>query len=893
VGLRILPLVLWIYGLMLRLLPRTFREEYGSAMRVGLGRALRAQHRQRGRLGVLAYAARELADVVRIAWIQSRHLTDAAEERQRMFSGSTQDLRVTIRALRRRPGFAAMTIGILTLGLALNIVLFSMLNAVWKPALPYAYPDGIVVINEAFPQYGWTGVATSLATFHDLQSAIPSIERVAAYMQRRVSLSGSATQARLEAATISSNLWSVLGVQPVIGRGFTDLDDLAGAPPTVMISFGVWQDHFGSAADVVGRAVTIDGISRVIVGVMPVGFRFPEAEQLWLPLGSLLDVPGNTLQDRALRTWEVVGRLRPGASVAQADAEVRALGEQLAGAFPDANGGWALTTIPIARASFQATGAFFGALQVGGLLIVLIMCSNLGNLLLARGEQRRRELAICASLGASRGRLIRLLMFEVSILAVAGLGLALIFADWAIALVPRAIPESIPFYIRFRIDASVVAFAAVLTAATAVIAGLGAAFRATAGAPYPVLSQTSVALAGGGKAGRARAVFLFVQTATAAALLVSTLVVGLGLMRFQRTDLGFNPSDTLLLEVPLPAATYTREDQTRAFTRTVLERIGAVPNVEAAAAVASMPVAAGSGNALMETDGGNELVGADRAPSTFRVITPLYFRATGMRLVRGRTFTAADRFGAEPVVIVNAEAARRIFRTPDPTGRRLLFGRSAAARQWRTVVGVVADTTEQPLDPEIEPRVFVPFEQEPARGLTLAVRTIGRPELLSHPVVRAVRDVDPALATETPISAERRLSNGLWPLRFFSAFAAALSAFGVIVACSGVYGLAHYLTLARTREIALRLALGAGVKRVFFLVARQTGGPILAGLGVGLVISLAVSTTLQHVMVGVPGFDPMATALGMGVLIVAATVAVGIPATRMTRVQPSEALRNG
>jgi predicted permease len=877
------------YRLLLRLFPRSFRREFGPEMLATFRQALEEQRCRSGATRALIYTLRECRAAVAAAYREHRPRRTRSA---RSMLGFSRDLRLTLNALRRSPGFAAVAVATLSLGMAVNLVLFSMLNAVRRPELPYSNPDRLVVINEAYPPYGWTQQATSLRTFRDLQTDVRSFAAVAAYSQRRVSLSGRGVNMRVQSAIVSSELWSVLGVRPIVGRSFDAAEDRPGAAPTVMISASLWKERFGSVADLQGLRVTVDGVEREIVGVMPPALRFPETEELWIPLGSMLQAaPPAALNDRSNRGWQIVGRLRPGVTEAAAVEELRALALRNAEAFPDTNRDWTLTAIPIEEDTLRAVGSFFAALQAGGILLALIMCGNLGNLLLARGEQRRRELAICASLGATRASLLRLLMLEISVLTSVAMGAAILIAGWAITAVPLMIPEAIPFYIRFRIDAAVLAFAAALASTTAIAAGLAAAFRATAGDPYPVLVGSASSLVATGRASRTRTALLFTQTAMACALLASALVVGRGLMRFQAMDLGFDPRTTLMVEVPLPLAKYADASRIRTFSYELIDRVSTVADVRTAGISSPLPLFAERRGAALEIEVDGRRTGIDANPGTYRAVTPAFFTASGIDLLQGRAFTMADTAGAEPVVIINTEAARRIFKTDRVLGRKLRFGQSADTRMWHTVIGVVENTTEQPLDPEIEARLFVPFDQQPGRAVTLTVRTAGPPEAQSRAVAEAVRHTDPSLAAEEPISGMRRLSTALWPVRFFSLFAALFSAFGLAVACGGVYGLTRYLTLARTKEIALRLALGAGTRTVFAMMVRQNGAPVLAGLLAGGATSVGITNVLQHVMVGMPATDLLATTIAMTTLAAAAGLAIAIPAARVARVRPADALR--
>jgi putative ABC transport system permease protein len=501
----------------------------------------------------------------------------------------------------------------------------------------------------------------------------------------------------------------------VLGRGFSEDEDRAGPAHPVVIGYRLWRDRYGLDLNVLNRSVVVDGVPRAVVGVMPEGFRFPEVEVIWMPLGVVLERDPRAFEMRDARAWRIVARLEPNLAFAQARSELETFADRWADDHPLTNRDWTLSAVPVTEESLVATGRFFGALQAGALLLVVVMCGNLGNLLLARGEQRRRELAIRASLGASRGRLVFLLMSEAVLLSLTAAALALLLANWGIRLVPLAIPESIPFYIRFRIDEVVVAFTAVVALMSAIAAGLASASPAPRGDVARVLAGGAATLAAATGAGRLRSIFLFAQTALAAALLSSTLVVASGLLQFQRMDLEFEPANALLVELPLPAPMFATPGETRTFASRALERVALLPGVLAAGLSAPIPVALppGTRNAIdveSSPDRGRSLEG----PATYQSVTSGFFPAAGVRVLRGRVFTPADGSRSEPVAVVNAEAARRLFGEADAVGKRIRFGRAADLRPWWTIVGIVSNTVVQPLDPEVEPQIYVPYDQDPA-----------------------------------------------------------------------------------------------------------------------------------------------------------------------------------
>ena len=797
----------------------------------------------------------------------------------------------TVHGLRRAPGFSLTVIVMLSVAMAANSVMFSVMNAVARPELPYRDASRILSISEAFQPYGWTDVPTSLGTYDDLrQSSLDG--DVALHSQRRVSYAdGQTAPTRLQAAVISSNLWRTLGMAPTLGRDFAPEDDRPGGAQPILIGYRVWRERYGQNPNVLNMSVIVDGVARRIAGVMPEGFRFPETEDVWLPLGTALD--GGARQDqRDVRAWRVVARLNPGATIEGVRVDLVSLSSRLADEHPLTNRGWKLSAVPIVRESLVATGTFFGALQAGAFLLVLLMCGNLGNLLLARGEQRRRELAIRSTLGASRARLVAFVLYEGVILSMVAAVIALLLASWCIRLLPTAMPESIPFYIRFRIDPVVIGLTTMLALAIAAAAGAGSALRVPIRDPARVLASGSLTLVSATGTVRLRSTFLFLQTALAAALLASTLTVASAFRHFNQIDLGFDPRNTLLVELPLPAGTFSSADATRAMTSQLLNAVVTLPGVRTAAISApqSMAVAGIPGQRVTVDVAGT--VPGDASVESYLSVTSDYFGASGMHVLQGRGFTPADRDGGEPVVVLNAEAARRLFGGAAPLGQRVRFGRAGDVRVWRTVVGTVANTIVQPMDPEVEPRLYVPFAQDPGRALTIVLRSAGDPESLARSVSHALNEAAPSLAHEIPVSAERRLYVALWPLRFFNRFAGGLAAFGVLVAGMGVYGLTRYLTLARTREIGLRLALGARSRAIVRLIVMRSGVPVAAGLCAGLAASVAISNLLQHVIAGAPTFDPLAFSLAAWCLGAAAALSIGIPAWRATRIEPVAALRD-
>jgi predicted permease len=814
------------------------------------------------------------------------------EERLRGLENLSQDFTTAARTVWRSKGFALTAVVTLALGLGVNIVAFSLLNAVRRPQLPYLDLPRLVSVTAGYAPNGWVRHPLSLAAFLDIRRDATTLAPLAAYCQRRVSFASDRSSTRVAASLVSSNLWETLGVAPLIGRGFIEEEDRAGVEPVVIIGYRLWQARMGGERSVLDRRVTIDGVRRRVVGVMPDGWRFPEVEDVWLPMGAAIDADPTLLAARDVRNWRAVGRLSDSATLERAVAEVQALGRREAETDPRASRGWTLEAGRLDRESFEQTGGFFAALQLAALLVALLVGANLANLFLARAEARHRELAIRASLGAPRGRLVRLVLIESTAVALLGAAIGLALSAWALPLVEGVIPEAIPFFIRFRIDTSVVVFAVALALVTAVLAGWAGAWRAGRTAPRDALADNGATVTGSRTSSRARSAFVFAQAAVAVALLASALTVARGLLGLSGMDTGQDWRRMLIADVPLSGPRYVETDHVHLLATRLVEALSTLPRVEGVAVSSGLSIAASPDGAALSVEGLSEPIARANAPAV-ESVSHGYLRATGTRLVAGRDLGQSDTLGAAPVVLINEEAQRRYFRGEDAIGRRLFFGASANLRQWRTVVGVVQNTRPQPLDPEIEPRLYVPWEQAPSRALRVTLRTSGEPALARNALVRTVATIDPTLAVEAPMTGAELMALALWPVWFFNGFVLVFAAFAIIVAMLGVYGMTRYFVLARRREIAVRVALGARSGTIVQLLARHTGLPLLLGMLVGLG---AAGVGLQVLAAAVPGTTPLSVPVVAAVLAVvglAAVAAVAPPARHALRVAPIDVLRLG
>jgi putative ABC transport system permease protein len=577
-----------------------------------------------------------------------------------------------------------------------------------------------------------------------------------------------------------------------------------------------------------------------------------------------------------------IGRLREGVSPAQAAAEARTIADRTATAHPETSRGWTASAVSLPRESFEQTGSFFGVLQGAVMIVMILVCANVGTLLLARGEQRRRELAIRSAIGATRGRLMSQLLLEPVLLAATGGALALAVTPWAVAAAPRLIPEQIPYFLHFRVDWRVVTFTVGVSGLTAVLAGMASAVRASR-------VDLAARMSASPRPTRLRSALVLLQGTAATLLVCVALTLAGGFVKLQRTDFGFDPRNTVTFEAPMSQPAYAEAARQRGYSARLLDEVAATPGIVAVGGTARAAIAR-SGDAVV-VERASRPITIPEPPENFQCVTADYFRAMGMRLVRGRAFERRDSSGA-PVAIVNEEAARRFWPGEDPIGKRARFGRTPETRAWRTVVGVVANTTLMPLDPEVEARIYAPFDQEAARPLSVTVRTAGPPAAAIQAIATAARRADWNEAIDDPEPGETRVARGIWPVRFYSLFLGSFSVFALALAALGVFGVTQYSLNGRRREIAIRRALGAPSAHVGQVVARAGIVPAGVGAAIGLAAAIAITVGMNGFLPGVEAFDPFAVGLTVTATLVASVLATVVPAARAIRVNPAEGLRN-
>ena len=817
-----------------------------------------------------------------------------------------RDLRFAIRGLARSRGFTVIAALTLALGIGANTAIFSVVNAVLLRPLSYTRPDQLVSVRAYLAGRHRRDVPMSQPEYHDISSGVPALRELAAVWPININLTGLGQPERIQAAVVSYNYFSLLGTAPILGRDFTKADDQGKIGYVALISYDLWRNRFGGDRGIIGKTVHLDDDPITIIGVMPRGFRHPVESgaspmELWAPIA--LDNPdSNFVNTRGARVFDLIGRMQSGATLEETRTQLAALGTRLGRDYPDAYPaqlGWQADVVPLAeRVVGNARPALLVLLGAVG-FVLLIGCSNVANLLLARATTRDREIAIRTALGGSRRRLVRQLLTESLVLATVGGLPGLLLAVWGTSALGHLAAQYLPRAREISIDLPVLAFTAFLILLTGIGFGLIPAIQASRPNLQSALKDAGRTATGGAPRTRVRGALVVVEVAVALVLLAGA---GLLLRSFQQlisVEPGFNPEHLLTAQVWLPVRNdaekgrYFTNEQRRAFYNRAQESVQRTPGVRDAALVSRLVYGSVGqefrSDVRFEIEGHPTPQGQLSPVSELRFITPNYFSTMEIPLLRGRTLaTVTDSSGPKEVVL-NRTLAEKYWPGENPIGRRIqVFGSKGP---WVTIVGIVGDVRQ--VAPELPPReeMFLSSQLFPNQQISFVVRTVGPPEQSAAAVTQAIRQADP----EQPVfgikpmeqviaaaSAERRFS--LLLLTLFAGIALVLSAIGI-------YGLMAYTTTQRRHEIGIRVALGAGARDVLGLVVGQGMRLVGLGLAIGLFGAWMLSRVLSAQLFGVTARDPLTYVIVATLLGAVALTASYLPARRALRVDPMTALR--
>lgn len=759
----------------------------------------------------------------------------------------------------------------------------------WRP-LPYADPDRLVVLWEADPRVGPSSRnEASFANFLDWRERNNVFDRLTALAYRSLNLTGRGEPERLQAAAPSVDFFEMLDVRAVLGRTFSREEEAPEAAPTAILSHRLWVRRFGADPGVVGHTIALSGTPTTVIGVLPAGFafEFPTRREVdvWVPRV----VTPQARQARRGRGLYVVGRLKEGVSIARAQAEMSAIASSLSGEHPVEDAGWGVRLVPLHEQISGSSRPALLLLLAAGICLWLIVCANVGTLLLSRASGRRNELAIRLAIGATGGRLLRHLLSESLVLAAAGGAAGLVIAWWtAIAMRHGALALDLPRLQELRIDALVVLFAAAVALVSGFAFGLAPARQALSGDLAPSLREST---SRGATVGAHRqAVMAAAEVALAVMLLIAANLLFKSLARLERVDPGFNPEGVLTFQLSLPASTYGEPRRVGAFYDELVGRLRGVGGVESAGAVSDLPLAGSNGTWSFTIEG---RPAAGREPeANFRAVTAGYFETMQMRLRRGRFFEARDAADANAVAVVNEAAARRWWPEGDALGGRVRFVSGGAPLPWTTIVGVVGDVRHAALARDPAPEVYVPQSQMPNNYMYVAVRCVRPPETLVRTVVARVHEIDPELPVFKIQPLADIVAASIAPSRTSSTLVGFFGFVALLLSVGGTYGVVAYATSRRTREIGVRLALGAQRHDVVRLLLRRGAWATAAGAAVGTVGAFALARLLESMLFGVAAHDPAAFMAAPLALVLVALAACTVPAWRAARMDPVVVLRS-
>lgn len=799
------------------------------------------------------------------------------------------DLRYALRQLVKNPGFTAVAILTLALGIGACSAIFSVVNGVLLRPLDYPNADRLVVVRESqppqFPEF-----STAPPNYIDWTKQAKSFEGIAAYDGAQLNLTGEGEPQRLIGQRATANYFEVYGVEPQLGRWFLAEEDAPGKNHVVVLSYPFWQRVFGGAANAIDRQVQLSGEPYTVVGIAPPNFGQQNKVDVWIPMAFKPDETSNDA--RGAHYITTVGLLRPGVTVAQADAEMRVIASQLATQYPNSNKGWTVFVMSMLDYSVRNVRVVLYTLLGAVGCVLLIACANIANLLLARATARHREISIRAALGAGRGRLVRQLLTESVLLAFFGGIAGLILADWGLAALLALAPPTLPRTSNIHLDGAVVAFSLVLSLVTGIIFGAAPAWLAAHTDVNEALKQGARGSTEGGVRGRFRSALVILEIAFALVLLSGAGLLARSFMALTHVDPGFVPENATVLRLALPEKKYGKPEQQTAFVDSLVERLQALPGVQATGVTQAMPLI-GDYVLAFAIEGRPELPPSDWPSTNYYAVTPEYFRAMGIRLIRGRVFTTRDDARAPRVAVINETLARQFFPNEDPIGHRINIPNDAPGTPpvWREIVGIVADIKQYGVDKETTSQSYEPFAQSPFDSLNIVLRTSGSPAaMLSalRPAVYAV-DKDQPIGSIRPL--EEIMAEKISQQRFAMMLLSVFSIVALVIAAVGIYGVMAYSVVQRTGEIGIRMALGAQTRDVLRLVLTQAGKLVGIGLLAGLVTTFATSRAMASILFRTSAHDPLTLTSITILLAGVALVACLLPARRATKVNPIEALR--
>jgi len=804
-----------------------------------------------------------------------------------------QDFRFAFRMLRKNPGFSAIAILTLALGIGANTAIFSVVYAVLLKPLPYTNSEQLFTVFQQGNKDAKNKNGFSFANMRDFRAQSDVFVSLSGVQAHQLTLTGHGDPFVIDTSVVTPDLFTTFQVQPILGRAFVPEDGKPGAAPVVILSENLWRGSFGSDANIVGNSITLDKRAFTVIGVMPSYFRFPQVQQsrqIWIPI---VDDPlfGSWMERRGGHWLRLTGRVKPGVTLDQAHSEFDAIADRLAKQYPEDNDGWTVRMIPLRDFLVGELKTPLLVLLGAVGLVLLIACANIANLLLARATSRSREIAVRATLGAGRSRLVRQLLSETLVLSIIG-GLAgVALAYYGVHVLTAFLPPELPQINSIHIDYAVLGFALALSVFASCAVGLVPAFLVAG-------SDLQSTLREGGRSGesstsrRARNVLASAEIALALVLLVAAGLLLRSFSKLAEVSPGFQVEHMVKAEVALPRAQYATPQQWFAFSDNLLSRLQSQPGMRNSTIAIPLPLADGFINIAFDIENRPAPSAATARTADYVAVSPNYFHVMNIPLVAGRTFEARDNMSAPAVAVVTRSFVRAYFPNENPIGKRIVFGFPPDPGVPREIIGVVGDVHDVSLGNDPGPMMYAAYTQSPFPGVCIAVQST----LASSAVIASIRDAVASIDKDLPVTDIATMNEVIREStaqpRFRTTLIALFAAIALILAATGIFGVISYSVQCRTNEIGIRVAMGASARTILKMVLRETMLLALVGLAVGLPVAFASSHVLGHLLFGVSPTDP-ATLIAVSLTLAAVAVAAGyLPARRATQVDPLIALRH-
>jgi putative ABC transport system permease protein len=805
-----------------------------------------------------------------------------------------QDLRFAVRVLLKNPGFTLVAVLTLALGIGANTAIFSVVNTVLLKPLPYPNPDSLVKAWTHFTGIGLPNDQNwfSAPEFRDLTQQNRSFSNVSIVNPSTFNLGLSGNPQSVNGAVVSPSLFTILGVSPRLGRTFTPEEAQQGRDRVVVLGYSLWQRAFGSDPQILGKDIIVDGRSCNVIGVTPKGFDYPSPAELWMP--QVFVATDFAPDNRGNHGYEVLARLKSGISLAQARQDMVALSKSIIEQnrdYPYERFGFAVLLHPLLEETVGDVQASLWILMGAVGFVLLLVCANVTGLLLVRSTARQKEIAVRVALGAGVRRITRQLLTESLLLSLLGGLLGLLLTPLLLRVIVTLSTTTLPRVVSTAIDLRALLFTFAVAVGTGILFGLVPALEASRGVQYQILKEGGRTGTEGRASHRLRRFFVSAEAALAVILLAGSGLLLRSFVKLLDVDPGFRAEGVLTAQVALPTAKYAKPEQARAFFHELVNRVHQLPGVEAVGAISFLPLS-GQGTSGTTTVDSRAVSRQDASPEAdLRSVTPGLFQAMGILLISGRFFDERDTDTAPAVGIIDESMATTYWPNEDPIGKRIKLGGSDSKAPWMTIIGLVRHVRYRTLEARSRVQLYWPEAQNSANFMVLALRTSAAPMTLAPAVQKTVLEIDPQQPVDRVLTMEQVMADSLARRRLTLTLLAAFAGGAILLAALGIYGVTAYMVTQRQQEIGLRMALGASRADVLGLVVGQGMSLMIAGLGVGLVLSLGLTWVLGSLLFSVRPYDPLSLAAASAGLALVALVACSLPAWRATRVDPLVALR--